>query len=404
MPSLEPQVVLPVDRELPVFSHLFDSQWVWRAFCAQWGTPKETPKQLRVQHLQYDPGKWVRASYVTEWQGMARSVDNQFAVELVKGGTERWFRFPDDPYLPGLRPAVSVLEATELIKKYVGAGPRSLQIDLMRYRPASRAVLWHSTNWQGGGGEEPLFVRVMSPKRVPRLLMGTKLAESSDFIIPRIVGCWAEGGVIWSDSIRGETLRTLVRKGKPPDPHLVLDHLVPLWSGYLPPGAVPLDLLAAFRMTERLMSHLLRDEEAGQALQQVVDTLGPFAESWRPSALAHNDFYDAQMLLTPSGRLALVDLDQTGPGDPMLDVGNLLAHLNTMAHFGVAPEACADYRRRLRSSALDRFGWAQQDLDLREAFALFRLTSNYVRRLRSNWSKRVEDGLSLVLQVLNRSP
>ena len=52
-----------------------------------------------------------------------------------------------------------------------------------------------------------------------------------------------------------------------------------------------------------------------------------FAAAWRPTALAHNDFYDDQMLLMPAGNLALVDFEETGPGDPML------AHLRWMAGF-----------------------------------------------------------------------
>ena len=56
-------------------------------------------------------------------------------------------------------------------------------------------------------------------------------------------------------------------------------------------------------------------------------SLDSFVESWRPSRIAHNDFYDDQMLVLPDGGIAMVDFEETGPGDPMLDVGNFLAHL-----------------------------------------------------------------------------
>ena len=38
--------------------------------------------------------------------------------------------------------------------------------------------------------------------------------------------------------------------------------------------------------------------------------------------------YDDQLILTPERELALVDYEEVGPGDPMLDVGNFLAHLS----------------------------------------------------------------------------
>ena len=152
-------------------------------------------------------------------------------------------------------------------------------------------------------------------------------------------------------------------------------------------------------MTADLLSHLLCDEEARQLLQQVLDVLGPFSDAWRPSSLTHNDFHDDQVLLTPDGHFALVDFEEAGQGDPLLDVGNMLAHLRWMARFGNAPEACDAYRRQFRAAALSRFGWESQALDLREAFVLFRLSSGPIRQLRPNWVKRVKTGLALAFDV-----
>jgi aminoglycoside phosphotransferase (APT) family kinase protein len=157
-------------------------------------------------------------------------------------------------------------------------------------------------------------------------------------------------------------------------------------------------------MTQQLLAHLLQGNEALRLLQQVTDALGPFSEAWKPSALAHNDFYDSQVLLTPEGNLALVDFEETGPGDPLLDVGNMLAHLRWMTRFGIAPEAYDSYRRRFRAAALDRFGWDAQALNLREAYALFRLSSNPFRQLQRNWTSKVASGLVLATEVLEGAP
>ena len=115
--------------------------------------------------------------------------------------------------------------------------------------------------------------------------------------------------------------------------------------------------------------------------------------------MAHNDFYDDQMLVKPDGRLALVDFEEIGPGDPMLDVGKMLAHLRRMAVFSRASAACDAYHGRFRVAALERFGWYPQALDLREAFALFRLSTSPVQQLKRDWLKRVKTGLTLALDV-----
>lgn len=166
----------------------------------------------------------------------------------------------------------------------------------------------------------------------------------------------------------------------------------------------PLDLLGGFHMTQRLLTHLLREKAARQRLQRVIEVLTPFSEAWRPSALAHNDFYDDQVFLTPDGHLALVDFEETGPGDPLFDVGNMLAHMRWMARFGIAREAYDKYRRQVRAAALNRFDWKAQELDLREAFAIFRLSANPLHQLQRNWPTAIETGLSLVVEALEGVP
>ncbi len=133
---------------------------------------------------------------------------------------------------------------------------------------------------------------------------------------------------------------------------------------------------------------------------RLVDTLRPFVDAWQPTALAHNDFYDDQMLFTPdTGRLALVDFEETAPGDPLLDVGIMLAHLRRSVRFG-GPEICETYRREFREAALARFGWDQRELNLREAYSLFGLSANAFHQLHSNWYESLETGLSLAAEAL----
>jgi hypothetical protein len=214
-------------------------------------------------------------------------------------------------------------------------------------------------------------------------------------------GKWADGGVVWFSAIEGKTVRKMIQEGIFPDAHNILTDLEKLWSAQIKPNEVrPLDIRGGFLMTFRLLTHLLQEEEY-PVINQLGDILGPFSEEWKPSAVAHNDFYDDQIIYTPDSSLVLVDFEETGPGDPLYDVGNILAHLRWMAHFSTtARENRVKYRELLRSAALQRFGWRQHELDLREAFALFRLSANPFRRLQRDWISSVKAGLSLAIETL----
>ena len=67
-PTLEPITTLPVDDGLPGLPSLFDDEWVWNAFCTNFGEPGETPRRIRPRQIRYQPGKRALVSYVVEWE------------------------------------------------------------------------------------------------------------------------------------------------------------------------------------------------------------------------------------------------------------------------------------------------------------------------------------------------
>ena len=232
---------------------------------------------MRIHQLRYQPGQRVVASYVAQWDRDSWSPDDIFTVELLAGEPVRIFGYPEDPHLPGLALATSPIDAADLMNQYVRLRPQSLHVDVVRYRPTSRAVLRHVARWRSAGGDKlRLFVRVVRPSRVSRLLSATELVEGSGFALLRLVACWAEGGVVWLGNMPGDSVRKLIRKSRPPDPHQVLDHLEQLWSGPLPADMQSRDLARDLRTDERLLSQVLQDSESNQTLRQVVDGLGPF--------------------------------------------------------------------------------------------------------------------------------
>lgn len=398
-PSLFPQVALPQDRGLPEFSRLFDGEWVWRAYCSLLGQPETRPQRLRLRQLSYNPGRRAIATCVAEWPWDEFVAQDQFAIELARDQPARLFRYPEDPYLPGLTSAASAVAASKLLDKYVFAAPvQRVRVRVVRYRPGGHAVLRHRL------GRVRFYVRVMRPERVSRLMAAADLVAQSGFALPRLAGCWPEGGVVWLSEIPGENLRRLIRKGHALDPALILDGLARLWDiPYAANEHRPFSLRGAYRRARRVFRQVLRERDGPRrTLKRATAALDPFVTSWQPSSVAHNDFYDDQLIRLLDGRLALVDFEEAGLGDPLLDVGNFLAHMRWAAHFGRESEAQASgaYHRRLRSAALERFGWEERALNLREAVCIFRVCTNPIRHLATDWSRRLEVGLSLVNELL----
>ena len=400
-PPLHPQVFLPADEVLPDFSRLFDHEWVWQAYCSQFGEPDERPDRIRIRQLSYNPRRSAIATCVAErvWQDFV--TEEQFAIQLARGRSPRLYAFPHDPSLPGLAEAASSVGAAALLSEYVIASSvQRVRVSVVRYRPGGHAVLRHRH------GSVRFYVRAMRPRRVSRLLKAAELAAESGFVLPRLAGCWSEGGVVWLAEIPGANVRRLVRAGRRPDHEAILDNLVQLWNTpHSAGGRQPLDLLGAYRRARRVFRQALRDHVAPrQELQRATGALNAFVKAWQPSSVAHNDFYDDQLIRLPDGRIALVDFEETGLGDPMLDVGNFLAHARWSARFGGADESRASgaYHSLFRAAALERFGWSARALNLREAVCIFRVCTNPIRHLAPDWPQRLETGLAMVNEVLGQ--
>jgi len=395
---LYPQVAFPQDSSLPGMPNLFNGQWVWqsaREFSEFWD---DSPAQIRVRQFSHIPGRTAIVSYIAEWDPEAYIPSEIFTFRLESGRPLSFSRYPQDHALPGLETAAHPDSGLRLLNQHVFAFPRrKLRVEMVRYRPGSRAVLRHRS------GKIRLYVRVMRPSALPNLLAAAELAGHSDFAVPSVVGSWDEGGIVWLSEIPGRNVRRLMGSGKPPEPNLVLEALESLWAVPMQTEGRPFNLAGAYRRARRTFRHALNGfDTAHELLDTAMKELDPFARSWRPTTTAHNDFYDDQMLALPDGRVAIVDFEEAGPGDPMLDIGNFLAHLKWASCMGRRPkkDVSAAYYAQLRSAALNRFRWSEQELNLREAICLFRVTTNTVRRPSEEWRGRTLKGLSLVNERL----
>ncbi len=396
---LFPEVAFPDDPGLGDLPRLFDSEWIWRAYCCQFGRPSIDPRQIRIRQFSHSPGRVALVSYEVEWPTDDFIPSQHLAIKVERDKPAELFRYPEDRRLPGLREAAHPESALALLNKYVLAvRARRALVELIRYRPASRAVLRH------GVGRARFYARVMRPDAVNPVLTAHELVGQSSFVVPRLAGFWAEGGVVWLSEIPGKNLRLRLQDGNLPDPAPLLDGLQTLWSApHVPAGTRPFNLSGAYRRAKRSFKHNVRDDgAASRNLKDAVKSLDPFVRTWRPSGIAHNDFYDDQMLVLRDGSVALVDFEEAGPGDPLLDVGNFLAHLRWASCLGRRGrrDGSGAYYQQFRGVALDRFSWSERDLAFREAVCLFRICTNAIRRPQGDWHRRLEAGLSLVNETL----
>ena len=397
---IAPQIKFPDDRGLQGLERAFDGSWVWAAYCRSFGTSEANPQRIRLRQFSHSPRRGAVISYVVDWKDDAYLPPEQFSLRINGSGPPELSRFPNDRHLPGLARAACPDTALGLVNRYVLSIPaRRLRVEVVRYRPGSRAVLRHSI------GNVTFYVRAMRPAAVAPLISAAELIGHSDFVVPRLAGHWSDGGVVWLSRIPGKNLRRYIRRGGQPDPGLILDGLESLWkTPNQSDGGRPFSLNGLYRRAKRILGHATQgDRDATLGLRAAAQVLDPFVASWQPTCLAHNDFYDDQMLSLPDGRIALVDFEETGPGEPMLDVGNFLAHLRIQSGLGRDDSAAeiSAYHDAFRLAALDRLNWDERELDLREAVCLFRICTSTVRNIRPDWQRRLATGLSLVNEVLD---
>ena len=396
---IAPQVTFPDDRGLPGLERAFDGAWVWEAYCRAFGHPESRPQLIRIRQFSHSPGRGAIVGYVLEWQPEEYLPPEQFSLRINGNKPPEISRFPNDRHLPGLADAACPDTALRLVNRYVLAVPaRRVRVDVVRYRPGSRAVLRHSV------GKVTFYVRAMRPAAVAPLVAAAELIGHSDFVAPRLVGHWSDGGVVWLSRIPGKNLRRYIRRGGQPGPAPILDGLESLWTTpYQPDGRGPFNLKGLYRRAKRILGHATQcDNDARHRLRAAVQPLDPFVAAWQPTCLAHNDFYDDQMLVLPDGRIALVDFEETGLGEPMLDVGNFLAHLRIQSRLGREDYAAviSAYHDAFRREALERMPWDEHELDLREAVCLFRICTSTVRNVSADWRRRLATGLCLVNETL----
>lgn len=280
------------------------------------------------------------------------------AARLDLDGTEvHVWRFPHDPYLPGLPEAVDRAEAAALLQRLgldaglgdgTGDGTQPA-IHTRSYRPTRRAVV----ELRPGPDLPPAaYVKLLggrTPRRVAR--RARRLATVHERLLPAVpvppvLERAPDAGRVVLGALAGTTLRTVVRHGgQLPDPADLADLLARLHAQPALPGGTDPDRFADITRHVALLRSKLPDRAADlDRLAAVTEDIGG------PRGTVHGDLHDGQLLVADGTITGVLDVDGAGTGTIAHDVGRLLAHLDAS---------------RLRESALgervDRYVGALQE-------------------------------------------
>jgi hypothetical protein len=243
------------------------------------------------------------------------------AFALTRGGIPvAVWRFPHDPYLPGLPSAISPARVRELLDA-LGGLLGDVTLHTRAYRPSRRAVVEVTVHGADAVGRI-LYLKVLAGDRAEELA-GLHRQLVDHVPVPRVIGVARRQGIVALEALDGRTLRAALVAGMPlPDPGA----LVELSQRFVASELVSTRDPRAFADPSRHVDGLAR--LAPDRAHAVAEVATAARQVDAPLVPVHGDLHDGQLLLDELGQVTgLLDVDGAGPGLLAQDAGNLVAHL-----------------------------------------------------------------------------
>jgi Phosphotransferase enzyme family len=294
------------------------------------------------------------------------------------------WRYPFDPFLPGLDSAVRSSGIEALL------GTRSaVELDVRTYRPTRRAVV--HARWEDGEA----FVKVLPPAEARALAeVHTRLSAAGVPVAP-VIAADPESGLLALRALGPVVLRSRLLEGRGPWPSApdIIDVLHRLSSVDLPvPAHHRRAPLAAAHGHARMLAAVMPSQ--AQRIEEICGRIGPATES-DGTTTVHGDLHDGQLVTDDAARVTgLLDVDGAGPGDAIDDIANLIGHLSSLT-FSAGAAA-----RTVRAYAHDLHRAFTRDLDLVEldhriAAVVLGLATGPFRVQQRGWRREIPRRLAL---------
>jgi hypothetical protein len=353
----------------------------------------------RPVQVRYVPGSSITVQYeaTVQWGNEPDTTETLVAlngVEIpagtatveIEGSKVAFWRYPNDPFLPGLPLAAEPEAALDLLDK-LGAPGKKVQLRRRAYRPGRRAVI------EVVSAEARLFLKIVRPSRAKKL-QEIHRAAAAHVAVPHSYG-WAEDlGLVAIQAFPGETLRKALTRSEPD----------------LPDGRDLVDLLDRLSGVPRIESHrpgpVDRASDHARLLTAVVPSLGERLESLvgrltaeeTDSIVVHGDFHASQVITANGSIVGLIDLDTIGTGARANDLATMLGQISTLTRgrhaeaFGKYGETLVRYFDRLVDPS---------DLRLRAAAVVLGFATGPFRVQQMDWVAETERRVDLAEQWLD---
>lgn len=322
----------------------------------------------RATQVDYQPARASSAGYHARVRWPDRRVsEERFAAYTgtppagtltVGDGEDRiavW-RFPHDPYLPGLATAFDPAAVARLLRGY-RPGDQRVRLAVRGYRPRRRAVI------EAIGQRGRLFLKVVRPSRVAALHRRHRLCTAAGVPVPPSLG-YTDDGLLVLQALPGTTLRAALgdRRAPAPPPGTAVLSILDQLPGGLVDAPPRRSWLARAGHYAAVVAGVLPAEadRARQLGAELAAAIG--ASGTGPAVPVHGDFYESQLLVAGARITGLLDLDTAGGGERLDDLACLLGHLSVLAQIDPARAGAI---KRLGARYLTAFEAAADPVDLR---------------------------------------
>jgi hypothetical protein len=280
-------------------------------------TTRGPARWCHVLDAKYRPGERATILY---------DLDGELVVGRLHLGEERR-RFTvapavDDPYLPGLAPALRPGTMAGVLSELLAERVRRCRVTMVRYRPDKRATL--RIDLRTGGGRRTVFAKLYhDPAKAAAVHAETSCLVSAGVASPLALapplGHCPELSMVVQESLAGMPLRSdrVETAGRA----LAALHRSAVMSGRSRPSAP-----AVAKLRRRAHQVALADPPLGARMVDLADALDAAAPGDDGAVLVHGDCKPSQFLVS-GPTVGLLDFDHCAMADPAADVGTFVATL-----------------------------------------------------------------------------
>lgn len=279
--------------------------------------------------------------------------------------------FPHDWRLPSLRAAADPQQAWSLLaqasERVASTGPLPVEVDVVRYRPHVSCVFRYRLLPDAGGTEPQVIGKVYraagKAERVRACLEHLRRPGERGLHIPEPLALLTGSNLLLMEHASGRSLGRVLKDATAEEVSevarlaavvLATFHSLPVTGQRIAaPASDPRRLRASIARVD-----LVAPELASRMLA-VLDAILRRLDTSPTPVVIHGDFKPSQLLLD-GDRVAVVDFDRAGLGDPAVDVGSFMAQFHK--------EALDEERSYLRRLA-PLFLTAYQEHDVVDALA-----------------------------------